>query len=209
MAFQGLLSEKLGSGRQEESGQRGAVFRTDQSSSDVTSMHSSDAAQERDQTRVVERREANRRQGITSDQTIEFTSAHGRGRCPRRLRRIGCRDPETGRHCVFLTTNFQLSAKTIADIYRSRWPVELFFNWDQAEPEGEELRGHAAQRGHEAALDRHVHVPDGVLPQVRQPPPLEPRRSPAPFSNSICSSADLSTTSSEKQGARPAGPRPR
>ena len=79
--------------------------------------------------RVVERRGANRRQGVTSDQTIEFTSAHGRRRCPRRLRRIGCRDLETGKHCVLLTTNFQLSAKTIADIYRSRWQVELFFKW--------------------------------------------------------------------------------
>ena len=77
----------------------------------------------------MERRGANRRQGVTSDQTIEFTSARGRKRCPRRLRRIGCRDLETGKHCVLLTTNFQLSAKTIADIYRSRWQVELFFKW--------------------------------------------------------------------------------
>ena len=77
--------------------------------------------------RVVERREANRRQGVTSDQTIEFTSARGRKRCPHRLRRIGCRDPETGKRCVFLTTNFELSAKTIADIYKARWQVELFF----------------------------------------------------------------------------------
>ena len=79
--------------------------------------------------RVVERREANRRQGVTSDQTIEFASARGRKRCPHRLRRIGYRDPESGKHCVFLTTNFELSAKTIADIYRSRWQVELFFKW--------------------------------------------------------------------------------
>ena len=77
--------------------------------------------------RVLERRKADRRQGVTSDQTIEFTSARGRKRCPRRLRRIGCRDPETGKHYVFLTTNFDLSAKTIADICKSRWQVELFF----------------------------------------------------------------------------------
>ena len=79
--------------------------------------------------RVVERREVNRRQGVTSDQTIEFTSARGRKRCPRRLRRIGYRDPETGKRYVFLTTNFELSAKTVADIYKSRWQVELFFKW--------------------------------------------------------------------------------
>ena len=34
-----------------------------------------------------------------------------------------------GRRCVFLTTNFKLSAATIADIYKSRWQVELFFKW--------------------------------------------------------------------------------
>ena len=79
--------------------------------------------------RVLERRFANRAQGVTSDQTIEFTSARGRKRCPHRLRRIGYRDPETGRHYVFLTTNFQLAAKTIADIYKARWQVELFFKW--------------------------------------------------------------------------------
>ena len=79
--------------------------------------------------RVVERREVNGRLGVTSDQTIELTSARGRKRCPHRLRRIGCRDPATGKHCVFLTTNFELSAKTIADIYKSRWQVELFFKW--------------------------------------------------------------------------------
>ena len=79
--------------------------------------------------KVLERRPANRSQGVTSDQTIVFTSARGRKRCPHPLRRIGYRDPETGRHYVFLTTNFALSAKTIADIYKARWQVELFFKW--------------------------------------------------------------------------------
>ena len=79
--------------------------------------------------KVLERRPANRAQGVTSDQTIVFTSARGRKRCPHRLRRIGYRDTDTGRHYVFLTTNFALSAKTVADIYKSRWQVELFFKW--------------------------------------------------------------------------------
>ena len=67
--------------------------------------------------------------GVTSDQTIEFTGTRGRRRCPHRLRRIGYRDPETGRHYVFLTTNFALAARTVADIYKARWQVELFFKW--------------------------------------------------------------------------------
>ena len=50
-------------------------------------------------------------------------------KCPVQLRRIGYRDAETGKHYVFLTNNFKLAAKTIADIYKSRWQVELFFKW--------------------------------------------------------------------------------
>ena len=66
---------------------------------------------------------------MTSDQTIELTSVKGRERCPIPLRRIGYRDRDTGRHYVFLTNNFKLAARTIADIYKARWQVELFFKW--------------------------------------------------------------------------------
>jgi putative transposase len=45
------------------------------------------------------------------------------------LRRIGYRDAETGKRYVFLTNNFELTAKTIADIYKARWQVEQFFKW--------------------------------------------------------------------------------
>ena len=45
------------------------------------------------------------------------------------LRRVGYKDPETGKHYVFITNNFKLSAKTIADIYKERWQIEIFFRW--------------------------------------------------------------------------------
>jgi len=79
--------------------------------------------------RVIERREVNTRQGLSSDQIIEFTGIQTAKKCPIQLRRIGYRDAETGKHYVFLTNHFTLAAKTIADIYKARWQVELFFKW--------------------------------------------------------------------------------
>jgi IS4 transposase len=43
------------------------------------------------------------------------------------MRRIGYKDQTTGKRYTFLTNNFKLSARTIADIYKARWEVELFF----------------------------------------------------------------------------------
>ena len=80
-------------------------------------------------TRVVSRRPVLTSKGLTSDQTIEFTGIETAKKCPVQLRRIGYRNPETGKHYVFLTNNFKLAAKTIADIYKARWQVELFFKW--------------------------------------------------------------------------------
>lgn len=77
--------------------------------------------------RVVERREVNRAQGVTSDQVVALTGLQFRDKALPRLRRIGYRDAETGKHYIFLTNHFGLSAKTIADLYKDRWQVELFF----------------------------------------------------------------------------------
>lgn len=78
--------------------------------------------------RVIKRRTIKAGQNLTCDQTIELTSAKGKT-CPIPLRRVGYRDPETGKKYVFLTNNFQLAAATIAAIYKSRWQIELFFKW--------------------------------------------------------------------------------
>jgi len=80
-------------------------------------------------TRVVYRRPVLAHKGVTSDQTIEFTGVQTAKKCPIQLRRIGYRDAQTGKRYVFLTNNFKLAAKTIADIYKARWQVELFFKW--------------------------------------------------------------------------------
>ena len=73
--------------------------------------------------KLLDRRPVNRKTGVTSDHIIEVVS-QGKSL---RLRRIGYRDPESGKHYEFLTNHFRLSPKTIADIYKERWQIELFF----------------------------------------------------------------------------------
>jgi len=79
--------------------------------------------------RVIKRNTVLKSKDITSDQTIEFTGTQTAKKCPAQLRRIGYKDEISGKHYIFLTNNFKLSAKTIADNYKARWQVELFFKW--------------------------------------------------------------------------------
>ena len=67
--------------------------------------------------------------GVSSDQTVILTSLESASVYPNPLRRVSYRDPETGKRLRFLTNNFTLPALTIAQIYKQRWQVELFFKW--------------------------------------------------------------------------------
>ena len=67
--------------------------------------------------------------GVICDQTIILTGVRSRHDYPEKLRRIKFHDPDTGNTLDFLTNNFALPATTIANLYRCRWQVELFFKW--------------------------------------------------------------------------------
>lgn len=66
---------------------------------------------------------------ICSDQTIKLKDSNSAKNYPESFRRIRYFDEKQKRYFVFLTNNFSLPAKTIADLYRCRWQVELFFKW--------------------------------------------------------------------------------
>ena len=78
--------------------------------------------------RTVRRFPESKGDGVTSDSNIHLTGPTGSA-YPRALRRVRYVDPETGNAYAFLTNAFHLSARTIAEIYRQRWQIELFFRW--------------------------------------------------------------------------------
>jgi len=67
--------------------------------------------------------------GLRSDQTIVLCGPKTAQLYPAPLRRISHVDPDTGKRFVFLTNNFTLPPLHIAQLYRCRWQVELFFKW--------------------------------------------------------------------------------
>ena len=66
--------------------------------------------------------------GIICDQTVVLTGFYPKQSYPETLRRIKYRDPD-GRGLVFLTNDFSIPALLIADLYKGRWQIELFFKW--------------------------------------------------------------------------------
>jgi hypothetical protein len=67
--------------------------------------------------------------GLRCDQTVRLTGFYAARGYPEKLRRVKYHDLKTDKTFVFLTNNFVLPAMTIADLYRCRWQVELFFKW--------------------------------------------------------------------------------
>ena len=78
---------------------------------------------------VAQSRPVDRTTGLRCDQTIRLNSRKGKKAYPEPLRRISFVDAESGQNLVFLTNQFALPALLIAQIYRRRWGIELFWRW--------------------------------------------------------------------------------
>jgi hypothetical protein len=77
--------------------------------------------------KIVERRSTKHLKNIYSDHIIELQGFYSKQKYPYLLRRIRCKDPESGKIIVVLTNHMSWSAQTIANIYKDRWQIELFF----------------------------------------------------------------------------------
>lgn len=73
--------------------------------------------------------EVDKNTGVQLDQTVALTGFYSQKDYPEKLRRIKYFDSETGRSLNFLTNQFTLPPSTIAELYRYRWRVEIFFKW--------------------------------------------------------------------------------
>jgi hypothetical protein len=74
-------------------------------------------------------REKDAAAGIMYDQTIMLNNFYPSKYYPEKLRRIKFVDKETQKEFIFLTNNFDLAASDIAQLYKHRWKIELFFKW--------------------------------------------------------------------------------
>jgi len=85
----------------------------------------------RSNTRMQRRysRPVDRGTGLVCDQTVVLTGKDSPRFYPEPLRRVRFKDPETGNTVVLLTNNFSVPALVVADLYRCRWQVKLFFKW--------------------------------------------------------------------------------
>ena len=66
---------------------------------------------------------------ILTDAVIEFTEYNSYRKYPEKLRLVKLYDEEQGREFAFLTNAFHLTAPEIANLYKNRWQIELFFKW--------------------------------------------------------------------------------
>lgn len=78
---------------------------------------------------VVESRPVDRTCGLRCDQTIRLRGFYSKQGYPAALRRVRFYDAKHERSLVFLTNHFGLTALQVAELYRSRWQIELFFKW--------------------------------------------------------------------------------
>jgi len=74
-------------------------------------------------------RAVDKSKGLVCDQTIKLTGVYTPKYYPKKLRRIRFRDRENNNNLIFLTNNFDLPAYTVAQLYKCRWQIELFFKW--------------------------------------------------------------------------------
>lgn len=117
--------------------QAGAIYIMDRAYTDFTRLHRIQEANAFFITRAKKNlnfkrlysRTIDKSTGIKCDQTIVLKGYYTKQKYRDKLRRIRFYDAENDKSLIFITNNFDLPASTIAQLYRCRWQIELFFKW--------------------------------------------------------------------------------
>ena len=79
--------------------------------------------------RRVKSHPCNKSDGVLCDQSVLLNNYYSAKDYPKKIRRIKFYDSESGKTFIFLTNNFHLKATEVAQLYKHRWKIELFFKW--------------------------------------------------------------------------------
>jgi hypothetical protein len=109
----------------------------------------------------------NKTSGVMADQTITLAVWRSHDVYPDHLRRIRFSDAEHERTLFFLINSFLLDAFTVAQIYRARWKIELFFKWIKQHLRIEKILRHLSQRRQDTYLDCCRYLCSRLNPQER------------------------------------------
>ncbi|MDO8676347.1 MAG: IS4 family transposase [Candidatus Azambacteria bacterium] len=88
-------------------------------------------------------REVDKSTGLRYDQTTKLKHFYSKKHYPEKLRRIKYYDSEMNRYYIYLTNNFEIDAKKVADLYKHRRQIELFFRWIKQHLKIEVFRGYS------------------------------------------------------------------
>ena len=102
--------------------------------------------------------------GVISDQIVRLTSVRASKYQLDPIRRVEYVDEETGKRYVFITNQMQWSAKTVAEIYKSHWEIELFFKWIKQNLKIRSFHGHSLNAvATQVFVALYVYLVDGLF----------------------------------------------